>query len=67
MCFPEEEIFFSFAVEVDFIEDGGSVGFVHEFEEEGLKEVVFVGPEQKQVIIGFVIVPLTQHKQLVLL
>jgi hypothetical protein len=40
------------------------VGFVHEFQQEGLQEVVAAGPEQQQVVVGLVVVPVSQDEQL---
>lgn len=49
---------------VEVVEDGGLVGLVHEFEEEGLEEVVPAGPEQEQVVLGLVVVPVSQDEDL---
>ena len=54
------------AAVVEVGEDGGLVGLVHEFEEEGLQKVVPAGPEQEQVGLSLVVVPVGQNADLAL-
>ena len=42
----EDRALFGLLHDVKVVEDGRPIGFVHEFEQEGLDEVILAGPEE---------------------
>jgi hypothetical protein len=56
----EVHVLRALAIVVKAVEDGWSVGFIHEVEQESLHEVVLGWPEQNDVILSLVIVPVSQ-------
>jgi hypothetical protein len=63
LYFFEGDCFCTFFVEVEIVDDGGPVGFVHQFQEKCLKEIVFAWPEEEKIVLGLVIVPIGEYKQ----
>lgn len=58
----EDHVLGLFMPVVNFVEDGGLIGLVHELEQEALQKVVLCGPEQQQVVLSLVVVPLRKYE-----